>query len=166
MQADKVSILDDTIEYVKDLGRRVEELESCRELTELAARTKRKPQDHVERTSDNYGNNKITNGKKSSLNKRKAFDEAEQEIDYVASKDGSTDNITVRMKNKDFLIEFRCPWREGILIEIIDALSILNLDCHSVQSSTTEGILSLTIKSKVRLFSLCFIRKCLGNQIG
>ncbi|XWS48921.1 hypothetical protein CRYUN_Cryun13aG0118400 [Craigia yunnanensis] len=149
-KVDKVSILDDTIEYLQDLERRVEELKSCRKLTELEARMKRKPQDHVERTSDNYGNNKITNGKKSSLNKRKAFDEAEQEIDYVASKDGSADNITVSMKNKDFLIEFRCPWREGIFLEIMDALSILNLDCHSVQSSTTEGILSLTIKSKYK----------------
>ncbi|XWS61768.1 hypothetical protein CRYUN_Cryun07bG0153900 [Craigia yunnanensis] len=151
-KADKVSILDDTIEYLQDLERRVEELESCRELTELEVRTKRKLQDHVERTSDNYGNNKIINGKKSSLNKRKACDndEAEQEIDYVASKDGSTDNVNVSMNNKDFLIEFRCPWREGILVEIIDALNILNLDCHSVQSSTTEGILFLTIKSKYK----------------
>ncbi|XVF10591.1 hypothetical protein REPUB_Repub07fG0195600 [Reevesia pubescens] len=152
IKADKVSILDDTIEYLQDLERRVEELESSRDLTELEARTKRKPQDHVERTSDNYGNNKITNGKKSSLSKRKAckIDERDQEIDYVnvSSKDGSTDNVTVSMNNKDFVIEFKCRFREGILLEIMDALSILNLDCHSVQSSTTEGILSLTIKSR------------------
>ncbi|XWS49952.1 hypothetical protein CRYUN_Cryun12cG0046700 [Craigia yunnanensis] len=151
-KADKVSILDDAIIHLQELERRVEELESCRELTELEARTKRKPQDHLEQTSDNYDNNKITNGKKSSLNKRRACNigEAELEIDYVASKDGSTDNVTVSMNKKDFLIEFRCPWQEGILLEIMDALSILNLDCHSVQSSTTEGILSLTIKSKYK----------------
>lgn len=143
MQADKVSILDVTIEYLGDLERRVAELESCRE---LEVRTK------IERTSDNYGNNKTNNGKKSSPSKRKAYDvvdEADQEIIYVASKDGSTDNVTVSMNNKELLIEFKCPWREGILLEVMDALSILNLDCHSVQSSTTEGIISLTIKSKV-----------------
>ncbi|XVF52908.1 hypothetical protein PTKIN_Ptkin05aG0056000 [Pterospermum kingtungense] len=147
-KADKVSILDDTIEYLQDLGRRVEELESCRELTET--RTKRKPQDHVERTSDNYGNNKTTTAKKSSINKRKACDigEADQEIDNLVSKDGSTDNVTVSVNKKDILIEFKCRSREGILLEIMDALSVLNLDCHSVQSSTTGGILSLTIKSK------------------
>ncbi|NP_001316962.1 transcription factor EGL1-like [Gossypium arboreum] len=134
-KADKVSILDVTIEYLQALERRVAELESCRK---LEARTK------IERTSDN-------NGKKPSLSKRKAYDlvdEADQEIGYVASKDGSTDNVTISMNNKELLIEFKCPWREGILLEIMDALSILNLDCHSVQSSTTEGILSLTIKSK------------------
>ncbi|KAA3468938.1 basic helix-loop-helix protein 062A [Gossypium australe] len=143
-KADKVSILDVTIEYLQALERRVAELESCRK---LEARMK------VERTSDNYGNNKTDNGKKSSLSKRKAYDvvdEADQEIGYVASKDGSTDNVTVSMNNKELLIEFKCPWREGILLEVMDALSILNLDCHSVQSSTTGGILSLTIKSKYK----------------
>ncbi|KAH1106220.1 hypothetical protein J1N35_009988 [Gossypium stocksii] len=143
-KADKVSILDVTIEYLQALERRVAELESCRK---LEARTK------IERTSDNYGNNKTNNGKKPSLSKRKAYDvvdEADQEIGYVASKDGSTDNVTVSMNNKELLIEFKCPWREGILLEVIDALSILNLDCHSVQSSTTEGILSLAIKSKYK----------------
>ncbi|KAB2071007.1 hypothetical protein ES319_A08G193600v1 [Gossypium barbadense] len=143
-KADKVSILDVTIEYVQALERRVAKLESCRK---LEARTK------IERTSDDYGNNKTNNGKKPSLSKRKAYDlvdEADQEIGYVASKDGSTDNVTISMNNKELLIEFKCPWREGILLEIMDALSILNLDCHSVQSSTTEGILSLTIKSKYK----------------
>nr|AAK19613.1 GHDEL65 [Gossypium hirsutum] len=136
-KADKVSILDVTIEYLQTLERRVAELESCRK---SEARTK------IERTSDN-------NGKKSSLSKRKAYDvvdEADQEIGYVASKDGSTDKVTLSMNNKELLIEFKCPWREGILLEVMDALSILNLDCHSVQSSTTEGILSLTIKSKYK----------------
>lgn len=143
-KADKVSILDVTIEYLQTLERRVAELESCRK---SEARTK------IERTSDNYGNNKTNNGKKSSLSKRKAYDvvdEADQEIGYVASKDGSTDKVTLSMNNKELLIEFKCPWREGILLEVMDALSILNLDCHSVQSSTTEGILSLTIKSKYK----------------
>ncbi|KAE8694585.1 Transcription factor GLABRA 3 [Hibiscus syriacus] len=150
-KADKVSILDSTIDYLQDLERRVAELESCRELTELETRTKRKPLDHVERTSDNYGNNKTTNVKKSSFSKRKTrdADEVDEEIDHVASKDGSTDNITVSMNKNDFLIVLKCPWREGVLLEIMDALSILSLDCHSVQSFTNGGLLSLTIKSKV-----------------
>lgn len=150
MQADKVSILDDTIEYLQDLERRVEELECCRELTESETKTKRKRQrDRSERTSSN----KVTNGNKSaSSNKRKAYDidETKQDIDHVASKDGSTDNLTVKTNNKDLTIEFKCRWRDGILFEIMDALSILGLDCHSVQSSTVEGILSATIKSKVK----------------
>ncbi|XP_039035530.1 transcription factor EGL1-like [Hibiscus syriacus] len=150
-KADKVSILDGTINYLQDLERRVAELESCRELTELETRTKRKP-DHVERTSDNYGNNKTTNAKKLYSSKRKTpdADEVDDEIDHVATKDGSTDNITVSMNKNDFIIVLKCPWREGVLLEIMDVLSILSLDCHSVQSFATAGILSLTIKSKYK----------------
>ncbi|KAK8687499.1 hypothetical protein V6N13_086311 [Hibiscus sabdariffa] len=146
-KADKVSILDDTIEYLRDLVQRVEELESCRELTESETRLEKKNQDHVERTSDNYGNDNVTNGKKPSyLHKRKTC----EDIDHVTSKDFSIDNLTVSMNNKDFLIKFRCRWRDGILFEIMDALNILNLDCHSVQSSTIDGILSVTIHSKCK----------------
>ncbi|KAF5478255.1 hypothetical protein F2P56_004830 [Juglans regia] len=143
---DKVSILDDAIEYLKELERRVEEL------TDVEARTKRKYQDTVERTSDNYGNDIINNTKKPLINKRKVcdIDETEPEINYNVSKESSTDNVTVSMINKEVLIEMRCPWKEGVLLEIMDVLSNLQLDCHSVQSSTIEGILSLSFKSKFK----------------
>jgi hypothetical protein len=151
MQDDKLSILDNAIEYLKELERRVEELESCRELTEVEARTKRKSQDSVERTSDNYGNNKTNDIKKSLINKRKAcdIDETEPERNYIVPKEGLTDNVIVSMTNREVLIQMRCPSREGVLLEIMDAVSNLQLDCHSVQSSTVEGMLSLIIKSKV-----------------
>ncbi|XP_044484437.1 transcription factor GLABRA 3-like isoform X2 [Mangifera indica] len=149
---DKVSILDDTIEYLQELERKVEELESHRELPELKARTNVKRKDSVERTSDNHGNNNISNGKKPLLNKRKAcdIDEMEPDIDYIALKDSSTDNITVSINDKNVIIEIKCPWREGVLLEIMEALSNLHLDSHSVKSSTIEGILSLTIQSKYK----------------
>ncbi|XP_073264029.1 transcription factor GLABRA 3 isoform X3 [Populus alba] len=147
-KVDKVSILDDTIQYLQELERKVEELECRREL--LEAITKRKPQDTVERTSDNCGSNKIGNGKNSSTNKRKApdIDEMEPDTNHNKSKDGSADHITVSMNKGDVVIEIKCLWREGILLEILDAASQLHLDSHSVQSSIMDGILSLTIKSK------------------
>lgn len=154
-QDDKVSILDDAIEYLKDLEKRVEELESCREPSDLEAKIKRKIQDTIERTSDNCCNTKISNGKKPLVYKRKAsdIDETEPEISYVVSKHGSSDNITVNMNKKDVLIEMKFPWREGVLLEIMDATSRLQLDTHSVQSSTADGILSVTIKSRVGNYS-------------
>ncbi|KAJ6712480.1 TRANSCRIPTION FACTOR EGL1 [Salix purpurea] len=147
-KVDKVSILDDTIEYLQELERKVEELGSSRELLEVL--TKRKPQDTAERTSDNYGSNKIGNGKNSLTNKRKApgIDEMEPDMNHNVSKDGSADNITVSMNKEDVLIEIKCLWKEGILLEIMDVASHFHLDSHSVQSSTMDGILSLTIKSK------------------
>nr|AAR21675.1 myc-like anthocyanin regulatory protein [Cornus eydeana] len=151
-KVDKVSILDGTIEYLKDLEMRVEDLECCREVTDLEARMGRIPQDTAERTSDNYENNRIGIGKKPLINKRKAcdIDEAEPEINLVQLKDSSTDNVTVRMIEKVVLIEVRCPWRECLLLEIMDAISNFHLDSHSVQSSNNDGILSLSIRSKFK----------------
>lgn len=151
MQDDKVSILDDAIEYVKELERKVEELECCMDSTEREPKTRQKPQDTAERTSDNYGKNKTSSGKKALINKRKAsdIDEAEPRINYAASEDSLANTLNVSVKNKCVAIEIRCPWKEGILLEIMDALSNLHLDSHTVQSSDIDGILSLTIKSTV-----------------
>ncbi|KAM1024954.1 hypothetical protein TB2_037568 [Malus domestica] len=149
---DEVSILDDAIEHLKDLEKRVEELESFWEPTNSDSKMKRKLQDTVERTSDNCCNPKISNGKKPIVYKRKVsnVDETEPEINHIVSKNISSDNITVNMNNKDVLIEMKFPWREGVLLEIMDATSRLHLDAHSVQSSTADGILSLTIKSRFK----------------
>nr|AAR21672.1 myc-like anthocyanin regulatory protein [Cornus oblonga] len=151
-KVDKVSVLDNTIEYLKELERRVEELESCKEEAELEAITRRKPQDTAERTSDNHGNNKIGNGKKPLINKRKACDigESEPEINRVPVNHSSTDNVTVSVVEEDVLIEIKCPWKECLLIKIVDAISNFHLDSHSVQSSSIDGILSLSIRSKFK----------------
>ncbi|KAF8413165.1 hypothetical protein HHK36_001141 [Tetracentron sinense] len=147
-KAEKARILGDTIEYLKELETRVEELESCRELTEFKARTRGKYPDIVEQTSDNYGNN-ISNGKKLSIKKRKScdIDVTELELNRVVPRDGLPADVTVSLI-KEVMIEIRCPWREGLLLDIMDAISNLHLDAHSVQSFTTDGILALTIKSK------------------
>ncbi|XP_021905999.1 transcription factor EGL1-like [Carica papaya] len=151
-KVDKISILDDTIEYLQELERRVEELESCRQATELVPIVKRKTQDTVERISDNYMNNKCGNGRKVFINKRKAcdIDIGEEETDNVVQKDGSISNITVGIHGKEVRIELKCPSREGLLLEIMDKASSLHLDSHSVKSSTVNGILSVTIKSKYK----------------
>lgn len=161
-KVDKVSILDDTIEYLKELERRVEELETCRESTEVEATTttkNKKIHDNVERTSDNYG-------KKPSINKRKAcdIDETGPEINRVLR-----DNVFVSMTEKDVVIEVRCRWRESLLLEIMDALSNIHLDSHSVQSSTIDGILRITINSKLKgstVVSAAVIRQALQRIVG
>ncbi|CAL5434056.1 unnamed protein product [Camellia sinensis] len=160
-KVDKVSILDHTIEHLEELKRRVEELESC-----MVA----KRQDSAEWTSDNNGNDHIGNRKKASKNKRKASDinEMETEINRALLKDKLTDNVTVSTIEKDVVIEIRCPWREFVLLEIVDAISRLHLDSHSVQSTNIDGILSLTIKSKVQGIQNCINRNDQTNtsEIG
>ncbi|KAL2543663.1 Transcription factor GLABRA 3 [Forsythia ovata] len=103
-KVDKVSTLDNTIEYLRALERRVEELESCKGVVELESRTTSKLHDAIEQTSDNCGTNHI---KKPLTNKRKACDMDE--------------------------LRANCKW-------------ILS----HVQSSNTDGILSLTVKAQVK----------------
>ncbi|XP_030538182.1 transcription factor EGL1-like isoform X2 [Rhodamnia argentea] len=149
-KVDKVSILDDTIEYVKELQRRVEELQSSRISSELLAISGGKPQESTERTSDNCGNLRTGLGKQPVAKKRKAhnYDMTDTDSNYL--RDGPIDNLSVSVNDEDVLIEMRCVWREGVILEIIEALSHSSLDSHSVQSSTSDGILSVTIKSKLQ----------------
>lgn len=146
LQVDKVSILDHTIEYLRDLERKVEELQSDRDST-----TQNKPHDAIERTSDNYGPSKIDNFKKTLTNKRKACDtdKTATEKSKPRLRDSLTDNITVNILEKDVLIEMSCSWRDNVLLEIMEAVSKLCLDTEQVQSSNTDGMLSLTINAKV-----------------
>ncbi|KAL6556399.1 endoglucanase 3 [Orobanche gracilis] len=152
-KVDKVSVLDHTIQYVRELERKVEELESYKEAMELDSTTQTKPQDAIERTSDNYGPNKIGNSKKPYANKRKACetDKTGAENNRVRLRDSSSaDNITVSVIDKDVLIEMKCSWRDCVLVEIMEAVRKLRMDTQSIQSSNTDGILSLVIKSKCK----------------
>ncbi|XP_023643497.1 transcription factor EGL1 isoform X2 [Capsella rubella] len=140
---DKVSILDDTIEYLQELQKRVQELESCRESADTETRMtmmkRKKPEDEDERASANCMNSK-----------RKGSDVNVVGEDEPVSTGyaGLTDNLRISSVGNEVVIELRCAWREGILLEIMDVISDLNLDSHSVQSSTGDGLLCLTVNCK------------------
>ncbi|KAK4435359.1 Transcription factor GLABRA 3 [Sesamum alatum] len=169
-KVDKVSILDHTIEYLRELERRVEELESYKEATEVGSSTQSKPLDAIERTSDNYGPTKTGNTKKPSTNKRKAseMEKTGGENNRARLRDSSTDNITVTIADKDVLIEMRCSWRECVLLEVMEAVSKLHLDTQSFQSSIDNAILSMTIKAKckgLKSASAAVIRQALQKVV-
>ncbi|CAL9113414.1 unnamed protein product, partial [Musa acuminata var. zebrina] len=84
-------------------------------------------------------------------NKRKAcdIDEGVAEHHFVLSKHGPV-HVTVTVKEKEVLVELRCPWRECLLLEVVESMSNLHLDPISVQSSSADGMLALTVKSKLR----------------
>ncbi|KAJ9549783.1 hypothetical protein OSB04_022326 [Centaurea solstitialis] len=129
LYVDKVSLLDDTIDYLQTLERRIEALQSSKHV-EDEENTK---SDNVpERTSDNYAC------------KRKAS----YDLDDL-QEERLSDCITVSAIEKDVTIEIRCRWRDDMMVQVFDAMSSLNLESHSVHSSTTDGILTLTIESKV-----------------
>jgi len=151
MQEEKISILGDTIKYLKRLETRVEELESYMEVADAGARTRRKCPDVLEQMSDNYGTRKICMGVKPWMNKRKAsgIDEMDTELERIVSEEAKALDVKVKVKEQEVLIEMKCPYREYILYDIMDTINNLHLDAHTVESSTSDGVLSLTLKSKV-----------------
>ncbi|XP_074304294.1 transcription factor EGL1 [Silene latifolia] len=152
-KADKISILDDTITYLKELERRVEDLKSCQVLSSFDVKKKRKTIEIDEETSDNYGDDDINAGAIKNKGKGGTMRREEQECDQISTKDNSVDKIitiTNSIVDKDTLINISCPWRESLLLQIIDAMSNLHLDSQSIHSSTIDGVLSLEIQSKVK----------------
>ncbi|XP_073019756.1 transcription factor GLABRA 3 [Primulina eburnea] len=169
-KVDKVSILDHTIEYLKELERKVKELESYKEVMEQESRTKSKLHDAIEQTSDNYGQNRIGNGKKPLASKRKACDIDKVGLvkNMVRLRDSSTDDIIVSIVDSDVIIETRCSWKECVLLEVMEALSKLHLHPQSVQTSNSDGVLSMTIKTKsngLKLASAGAIRQAIQKVI-
>ncbi|KAK4389273.1 Transcription factor GLABRA 3 [Sesamum angolense] len=169
-KVDKVSILDHTIEYLRELERRIEELESHKEAAELGSSTQSKPLDAIERTSDNYGPSKNGSTKKPSINKRKASEMEKTGGESTRSRlrDSSTDNVTITIADNDVSIEMRCSWRECVLLEVMEAISKLHLNTQSVQSSIDDGILSMTIKAKckgLKTASASVIRQALQRVV-
>ncbi|XP_031127277.1 transcription factor GLABRA 3-like [Ipomoea triloba] len=165
-KVDKISILDETIEYLRDLERRVRNVEPQTERLELEARS-----DNAERTSDNCCAKSADKGKKIVPQKRKASDMEENSRGNHKDcmKNGSGhDVISVNMISKDVTIEMKCQWSEGMLIKIVQVLNNLHLDCHGIQSSNSDGILSVTIKAKMegnKAISMSLIRLALQKLI-
>lgn len=67
---------------------------------------------------------------------------------WILSKNGPID-VNVTVIEKEAFLDMCCPWRECLLLEIVEVLSNLHLDPLSMQSSTADGVLALTIKAKV-----------------
>ncbi|KAK9698384.1 hypothetical protein RND81_08G100700 [Saponaria officinalis] len=104
-KADKISILDDTIAYLKELERRVDELESFHESPSSDIKKKRKTVDIEEQTSDNYGSDSNDDTKNKTTKAKKSIKEVREESRQVTSRDNMVDNtITVSMVDKETLI--------------------------------------------------------------
>lgn len=143
-----MSLLDDTIEYLRYLEEKVEGLESQKELVDVEAR--KRSCKVIESTSDNYGDKRESNYKKQVLKKRKGSGTSDMNAEnQFHQEDNGTDDVKVSKTGKGIVIDIKCPWREELFVDIMGAISNLHLDSHSVQSSKIDGNLSLTINSKV-----------------
>jgi hypothetical protein len=144
---DKVSILAETIAYLKELQRRVQKLESSRELLS-------RPSEMTRPTRSRGIGNESVRKKLSAGSKRKSPEfggDVEKEHGHPSwdlPKDG-TSNVTVTVANKDVLLEVQCRREELLMTRVFDAIKSLHLDVLSVQASAPDGVMGLKIRAQV-----------------
>ncbi|XP_062226402.1 anthocyanin regulatory R-S protein-like isoform X4 [Phragmites australis] len=139
-KVDKASVLAETIAYLKELERRVQELESREDLISHPVETrgqKRHDKEIIEKRACGAKRKKDTELRA----------DMEGEHNWVLSKDG-TSNITVTVTEKDVLLEVQCRWEELMVTRVFDAIKSLHLDVLSVQASTTDGFMGLKIRAQ------------------
>eukprot|EP01018_Ginkgo_biloba_P032332 Gb_32265 [translate_table: standard] len=173
-KADKASILEDTIDYLKQLQRRVQELEDHNEQIqahfdngheETNGRLDNRPNggysvidkqnkqliDHQEHSNQSKKFKDAEQCQTTSLGKRKS---RVVEGCVSSSRNGvevCIPNIEVSIIDDEALLELKCGWREGLLLEILQTLSSLRLETYCMQSNRVHNCnLEATIKAKVR----------------
>jgi hypothetical protein len=145
LQVDKASILAQTIAYLKELQRRVQELEYSREpiISRPSETTK------VARRHDD--DEAVTRKVCAAGTKRKDSElssDVEREHPWEISKDGAS-NVTVTVADKEVLVDVQCRWEELMMTRVFDAIEGLQLDVLSVQASAPDGFMGLKIRAQV-----------------
>ncbi|KAM0842424.1 hypothetical protein ACQ4PT_058374 [Festuca glaucescens] len=148
---DKASILGDTIEYVKQLRKRIQELESSvgRQVHGDPPMI-RPPATSTEKKSVR-GRSDQRAAASSEKRKLAALEgSSSSSTDPVAIVQHSTD-VQVSIIESDALLELRCPDRRGLLVRIMQALQEqLRLEVTAVQASSDDGVLLAELRAKVR----------------
>ncbi|XP_045833506.1 basic helix-loop-helix protein A-like [Trifolium pratense] len=132
---DKASILGDTIEYLKQLRRKIQDLETRNRQIEsersggtvLVGPTEKKKVRIVEGCSG--------------ANRAKAVEVVEKEV--VAS-------VQVSIIESDALLEIECLHREGLLLDVMQMLRELRIEVIGVQSSLNNGVFVAELRAKVK----------------
>nr|QTO65809.1 transparent testa 8 [Aristolochia lindneri] len=140
---DKASILGDTIEYVKQLRKKIQDLESRNRNPEPETT-------HQAEAATAGGGNERSNV--SAVEKRK--------VRVVEGNGGGntktrvvapvTDSLQVSIIEDDALLELQCPDRLGLLLEIMQMMHRLRLEVTAVHSSTTDGVIVAKLRAKVK----------------
>ncbi|XP_047329009.1 transcription factor BHLH42 [Impatiens glandulifera] len=177
---DKASILGDTIEYVKQLRNKIHELEADTHKSESENRSRSSGEQPQITSSNGQSQNlliKTGSELRSSRggvsapvvsDKRKMRMVETSGGGVIRSKvvdsppdpaptppppqpaPGVTLQVQVSIIENDGLVELQCPYREGLLLDVMVTLRELRVDIVTVQSSLTNGIFVAKMRAKVK----------------
>ncbi|KAJ8636635.1 hypothetical protein MRB53_010902 [Persea americana] len=161
---DKASILGDTIEYVKQLRKKIQDLESQNRQFAIDQRSKGK-QAHDSNNSKEQCIQQKSGLAKANVpqimsNDRTQFPAMEKKKMRIieATENAKTraveaifsSTVEVSIIESDALLELKCPYRDGLLLEIMQVLCQLRLEITAVQSSSTDGVFVAELRAKVK----------------
>ncbi|XP_028083636.1 basic helix-loop-helix protein A-like [Camellia sinensis] len=141
---DKASILGDTIEYVKQLRKKILDLEArAREIEidpEISDLNLKEPREKrkLRIVEVNGGGGKAT----------KAVDSESPPPPQAVV--GVAVQVQVSIIESDALVEMQCLHREGLLLEVMVVLRDLRLEVTAVQSSLANGVFVAELRAKVK----------------
>eukprot|EP00257_Ricinus_communis_P017221 XP_015575616.1 basic helix-loop-helix protein A [Ricinus communis] len=155
---DKASILGDTIEYVKQLRKKIQDLEARnRQMeNERGLRSSSEPPSHrtsslkeqrsgvtttmvVDRSRNEKKKLRIIEGSGGCAKSKTVETSTEQEV-----------NVEVSIIECDALLELQCGYREGLLLDIMQMLRDLRIETTAVQSSSNNGVFLAELRAKVK----------------
>ncbi|KAL4326386.1 hypothetical protein GQ457_11G002840 [Hibiscus cannabinus] len=138
---DKASILGDTIEYVKQLHKKIQELEKRSRQMEA---DKEQPRwgDPMQRESS-LKDGVTATARSSGAEKRK--------MRIVEGTGAVETSVEVSIIESDALVELQCGYREGVLLDIMQMLrEKLRIEVTAAQSSSNNGLFVAELRAKVK----------------
>lgn len=157
LQCDKVSLLGDAIEYVKELQQRVREIQPGRCQAET---TKRKGSEYINKeTSNAEMRPKVTDANNNFSQQGNQCEEVETYKDREQTSECLP--VEVTMEEDVAVLRIRCPGRSGLLIDILQKFVNLQLEVFSVKAAITKGILTTILKAKASLLSCAIFPSCI-----
>nr|UUY86280.1 basic helix-loop-helix transcription factor 1 [Aglaonema commutatum] len=158
---DKASILGDTIDYLKQLLRRIQEMETQIKLMESDRRARpveaSKP-NHKELSTQTHSSSPPVDAIPHLINDKVRVSGSNKKKPRVLgggsgpakAKAMEDTSVQVSIIEADALLELQCPNRDGLLLKIMQAVHELGLETTAIQSSSADGIFVAEIRAKVR----------------
>nr|AGT39063.1 bHLH transcription factor TT8 [Epimedium sagittatum] len=150
---DKASILGDTIEYVKQLRKRIQDLE-VRNRNEGDHRTKSGDGNKSATSKDTRSGGGVVQDRTVSGSDRRKVRIVEgsggAKTKVVEAPQTVANLVQVSIIECDALLELKCAYKEDLLLEIMQMLKDLRMEITAVQSSSTNGVFVAELRAKVK----------------
>lgn len=148
---DKASILGDTIEYVNQLRRHIQDLEAKNKQIESCWRLNRtKQQQSIHKKGKPSANDQELSDRLGVFEKRKVqVLNPNNRVQNPPKTSEAASSVRVSVVESEVVLELQCSFRDGLLLRILQTLQELDLEVTSLQYSSTDGESNVELRSQV-----------------